>query len=252
MVRTLSALKRRRPASFFFFSPKRRRSETAPTYFCFSLLYGVVLPSLKITLLKPFLISQSLSTLTCLCLSQKSLSNPHTLKSQSLPRAVALSQLSLSPSRCRTSQLSLFVTLSSHFVAQPLSRVAVAAQPRSQLPRRRHTSAQVFYLWYYQYQRFRVAVNTFSLFFLEFFFFWVWPFGNFCVWLCHLLIYFGPYIFIYIWPIMIVLYFLVVIFDLWLHNWVSRQLDLLWMSLGSLSYEIINGFSITKLEWNLG
>ena len=36
---------------FFFFFPKRRRSETALAFFFFSLLYGVVLPSLKITLL---------------------------------------------------------------------------------------------------------------------------------------------------------------------------------------------------------
>ena len=109
-----------------FFSPIQRHSEMAPAYF-FPPLYGVVLPFLKITLLKPFLISQSLSTLTRLCLSQKSLSNPHILKSQSLPRTVALSQLSL------------FVTLS----LLPLSRVAVAAQPRLQLPRRRRSSAQV-------------------------------------------------------------------------------------------------------------
>ena len=118
------SLKRRRPDSFFFFSlngvvlkqlqhffspPIRRRSA-----------------SLKITLLKPsFLISQSLSTLTCLCLSQiltlsslnLSLAPSYRRSSASLPRAVAL----------RTLQLSLFVTLSSHFAAQPLSRVAVAA-----------------------------------------------------------------------------------------------------------------------------
>ena len=116
----------------FFFPPIRRRSALSQNHSSETLSH--------------------FSTLTRLCLSQKSLSNPHTLKSQSLPRAVALSQLSLSPSCRRTSQLSLFVTLSSHFAAQPLSRVAVAAQPRSQLPRRRRSSAQVFYLWYYQYQ----------------------------------------------------------------------------------------------------
>ena len=171
MVLTLSALKRRRPASFFFFFPLNGVVLKQLQHIFFSLLYSVVLPSLKITLLKPFLISQSLSTLTRLCLSQKSFSNPHTLKSQSLPRAVAPLQLSLSPLRRRTSQLSLFVTLSSHFAAQPLSHVAVAAQPRSQLPRHRRSSAQVFYLWYYQYQWFRVAVNTFSLFFFGIFFF---------------------------------------------------------------------------------
>ena len=32
--------------------------------------------------------------------------------------------------------------------------------------------AQVLYLWYYQYQRFRLAVNTFSLFY-----FWIFFFG---------------------------------------------------------------------------
>ena len=34
--------------SFFFF-PKRRRSEMAPAFFVLSLLYGVVLPSLKVS-----------------------------------------------------------------------------------------------------------------------------------------------------------------------------------------------------------
>ena len=123
----------------FFLFPKRHRSEMAPAYF-FSP------PIRRRSALSQNHSSETLShfsTLTRLCLSQKSLSNPHTLKSQSLPRAVALSQLSLSPSCRRTSRLSLFVTLSSHFAAQPLSRVAVAAQPRLQLPRRRRSSAQV-------------------------------------------------------------------------------------------------------------
>ena len=138
----------------FFFPPIRRRSALSQNH------SSETLSHFSITL-NPHL---------SLPLSKITLKSSHSQVSIS-PRAVALSQLSLSPSRCRTSQLSLFVTLSSHFVAQPLSRVAVAAQPRSQLPRRRHTSAQVFYLWYYQYQRFRVAVNTFSLFFWNFFFF---------------------------------------------------------------------------------
>ena len=90
--------------------------------------------------------------------------NPYTLKSQSLFRCC------LSPSRCRTvaaqpfSLSCLFVTLSS----LPLSLVAIATQPRSQLPRRRRSSAQVLYLWYYQYQRFKLAIKTFSLFFFFF------------------------------------------------------------------------------------
>ena len=134
------SLKRRRPASFFFF-PLNGVVLNSSNIFFFTLLYGVVLPLSKslfwnlishfsITLLKP----QNHSSLP--------LSNPHTLKSQSLPRAVTPSQLILSPSRRRTS----------HFVAQSLSRrtsqlslspaspsqrsldrsvvVAVAAQPR--------------------------------------------------------------------------------------------------------------------------
>ena len=49
---------------FFFFFPKRRRSETAPAFFVLSLLYGVVLPSLKV--LKPFLISKHNSLISAL------------------------------------------------------------------------------------------------------------------------------------------------------------------------------------------
>ena len=119
----------------FFFPPKRRRSETAPADF-FSPLYGVVLPSLKITLLKPFLISQSLSTLTRLCLSQKSLSNPHTLKSQSLPCTVAAQPLSLAPSHCRSlvssslSRCCLSPTSPSQRSLDRSSLVAVTPQPR--------------------------------------------------------------------------------------------------------------------------
>ena len=92
---------------FFFFSLNGIVLKRLQHIF-FSLLYGVVLPSLKITLLKPFLISQSLSTLTRLYLSQKSLSIltlsslNHSLVVASLPRATALSQLNLSPSRRRT------------------------------------------------------------------------------------------------------------------------------------------------------
>ena len=48
----------------FFFFPKRRRSETAPAFFVLSLLYGVVLPSLKV--LKPFLISKHNSLVSAL------------------------------------------------------------------------------------------------------------------------------------------------------------------------------------------
>ena len=134
------SLKRRRPDSFLFF---------------FS-LNGVILKQLQHfffpSYTASFCLSQNHSSKTLISHfsitlnphSSLPLSNPHTLKSQSLPRAVAPSQLSLSPSRRRTSQLSLFVTLSSHFAAQPLSRVAIAAQPRSQLPRRRRSSAQVW------------------------------------------------------------------------------------------------------------
>ena len=167
----VSAFKRRRSSLFF-----------PPYTASFHLFFFNPLSKITLSLtLKPSLNhSQSSSSLP---LSKITL-NPHTLKSQSLSRCC------LSPSRRRTvaarplSLSRLFVTLS----LLPLSRVAVAAQPRLQLPRRRRSSAQVFYLWYYQYQRFRVAVNTFSLFFFGIFFFWVWTFGNFCVWLCHLLI----------------------------------------------------------------
>ena len=109
-------------------------------------------PLSKITLsltLKPFLNH-----------SQPSLVSA-SLVSASLPRrccTVAAQPLSLSR---------LFVTLSSLL----LSLAAIAVQPRSPLPRCRRNSAQVLYLWYYQYQRFKLAVNTFSLFFFGFFFF---------------------------------------------------------------------------------
>ena len=123
------SLKRRRPASFFFFSPKRRRSETAPTYFFFPPIRRHF-ASLKIPLLKPpFLISQSLFW-NPQNHSSLPLSNPHTLKSQSLPRAVAPSQLILSPSRRRTSQLSLSPASPSQRSLDRSSLVAVAAQPR--------------------------------------------------------------------------------------------------------------------------
>ena len=110
--------------SFFFFFPKRRRSETAPAFFVLSLLYGVVLPSLKV--LKPFLISKHNSLVSALSqisetaslISQKSLSNPHSqilsLKSShftapssprtsQLPRAVAAQPVSLSQGIFRSS-----------------------------------------------------------------------------------------------------------------------------------------------------
>ena len=147
------SLKRRRPASFFFSSPKRCRSEQLQHIFFYPPIRRRF-ASLKIPLLKPsFLISQSLFwnlKITRLCLSQiltlsslnLSLAPSHHRSSSSLPRAVAPSQLILSPSRRCTS----------HFVAQSLSRrtsqlslspaspsqrsldrsvvVAVAAQPR--------------------------------------------------------------------------------------------------------------------------
>ena len=109
--------------SFFFFFPKRRRSETAPAFFVLSLLYGVVLPSLKV--LKPFLISHFSFLNTTLCPLSKSLKRrPHTLKS--------------SLSNPRTSQLTLKnhsqITLKSS-LSNPLSQIL--ALHSSQLPRRR-------------------------------------------------------------------------------------------------------------------
>ncbi|KAK4596520.1 hypothetical protein RGQ29_014530 [Quercus rubra] len=69
-----------------------------------------------------------------------SLAPSHLILSPSRRRTVAAHPLSLAPSHFA---LHSSVTLSSHFAAQPLSRVAVAAQPRSQLPRRRRSSAQI-------------------------------------------------------------------------------------------------------------
>ena len=105
----------------------------------FPFLYGVVLPSLKITLLKPFLISQpslisaflknhsQILTLSSLNLSLVPL---HCRSSASPPRVVALrSSVSSSLSR-RTSQLSLSLASPSQRSLDCSSLVAVAAQPR--------------------------------------------------------------------------------------------------------------------------
>ena len=105
----------------------------------FPLLYDVVRPSLKITLLKPFLISQpslvsaflknhsQILTLSSLNLSVVPL---HCHSSATLPRVVALrSSVSSSLSR-RTSQLSLSPASPSQCSLDRSSLVAVAAQPR--------------------------------------------------------------------------------------------------------------------------
>ena len=119
---------------FLFFFPKRRCSETAPAFFVLSLLYGVVLPSLKV--LKPFLISHFSFLNTTLCPLSKSLKRrPRTLKSSlSNPRTSQLtlknhSQITLKSSL--SNPLSQILALHSSLVAVALrsSLVAVAAQP---------------------------------------------------------------------------------------------------------------------------
>ena len=133
---TLSALNDVVQILFFFF-PKRRHSETAPTFF---------FPSYTAS----FYLSQNHSSETLISHfsitlnphSSLPLSNPHTLKSQSLPRTVAAQPLSLAPSHFalrssassslsrRTSQLSLSPASPSQCSLDRSSLVAVAAQPR--------------------------------------------------------------------------------------------------------------------------
>ena len=141
---------------FFFFFPLNGVVLNSSNVFFFTLLYGVVLPLSKSlfwngeTLIShfssPILVSASLkSSSETLLYSSLPLSNPHT-------RAVAPSQLILSPSRRRTVVAQSLSRRTSHFVAQSLSRrtsqlslspaspsqrsldrsvvVAVAAQPR--------------------------------------------------------------------------------------------------------------------------
>ena len=116
--------------SFFFFFPKRRRSETAPAFFVLSLLYGVVLPSLKV--LKPFLISKHNSLVSAL--------------SQSLWNGVPhFSKITLKSSLSNPHSQILSLK-SSHFTApsSPSHFTAPSRRRTSQLPRRRRSSAQVW------------------------------------------------------------------------------------------------------------
>ena len=105
----------------------------------FPLLYVVVLPSLKITLLKPFLISQPLlvsaflknhSQILTLSSLNLSLVPLHCRSSASFPRVVALRSSVFSSLSRRTSQLSLSLASPSQCSLDRSSLVAVATQPR--------------------------------------------------------------------------------------------------------------------------
>ena len=144
----VSALKRRR--SSLFFSPY-----TASFHPFFLTLSQ---KSLLASLWNP--LSITLNPHSSLPLSKITL-NPHSLKSQSLS-CLYLCPSSLS--HCRNSAQ----------ISSSLSRLCLSPLLLSQCsPDRSSLShahlwpncnlAQVLYLWYYQYQRFRLAVNTFSL-----------------------------------------------------------------------------------------
>ena len=135
-------LKRHRPASFFFFSPKRRRSETAPTYFFFpSYTASFCLSESKSLFWNPHFSFLNHSQPSLVSNSLKS-SHSQVSISPSRRRTVATHPLSLAPSHfalrssassslsCRTSQLSLSPASPSQRSLDRSSLVAVATQPR--------------------------------------------------------------------------------------------------------------------------